>query len=130
LNPTWRFPTEYKQHAFGSPIEWDPEPIIESVVLHPGADSSYAEAVTEVLKTWAPSTQVFVQWSKFPTWTEHLDALRNRLPKSVAGLRPSNDPVVSVFSCAATGRTDPTRQMIDNAIDSADFMCVSPCPAM
>ena len=80
--PGWRFPTEYKQHTFGSPIEWDPEPVIESVVVYPGADWSYVEAVTEVLKTLAPSKQRFVQWSKFSTWTERLDALRNRPPVS------------------------------------------------
>ena len=76
--PGWRFPTEHKQITFGSPIDWDPEPLIESVVVHPGADWSYIEAVTEVLKTWAPSKRQFVQWSKFSEWTQQLDARRNR----------------------------------------------------
>ena len=48
-------PDGHKQITFGSPIDWDPEPLIESVVVHPRADWSYIEAVTEVLKTWAPS---------------------------------------------------------------------------
>lgn len=76
--PGWRFPTNGKQNTFGSPIEWDPEPVIDSVVLHPGADWSYVEAVTEVLKTWAPSKQLFVQWSKFSGWTQQLDSRRSR----------------------------------------------------
>jgi hypothetical protein len=76
--PGWRFPTEHKQITFGSPIDWDPEPLIESVVVHPRADWSYIEAVTEVLKTWAPSKRQFVQWSKFSEWTQQLDARRNR----------------------------------------------------
>lgn len=81
--PGWRFPAEYKQHTFGSPIDWDPEPLIESIVVHPRADWSYVEAVTEILKTWAPSKQILVQWSTFSTWSEHLAALRNRRRDSV-----------------------------------------------
>ena len=76
--PGWRFPTEHKQITFGSPIDWDPEPLIESVVVHPRADWSYIEAVTEVLKTWALSKRQFVQWSKFSESTQQLDARRNR----------------------------------------------------
>jgi hypothetical protein len=76
--PGWRFPTEYKRYAFGSPIEWDPVPLIDSVVVHPRADWSYVEAVMEVLKMWAPSKQQCVQWSTLSTWSEHLNELRSR----------------------------------------------------
>ena len=51
---------------------------LSSVVVHPRADWSYIEVVTEILKTWAPSKRQCVQWSKFSEWTQQLDARRNR----------------------------------------------------
>jgi hypothetical protein len=49
--------------TLGRCIEWDPEKILESIRVHPGADPSFMETVTATVQHYAPSLGGCVEWS-------------------------------------------------------------------
>jgi hypothetical protein len=47
----------------GMPITWDPNETVEAIVVHPGADYSFIQAVTAVVESFAPSLVDHVWYS-------------------------------------------------------------------
>jgi hypothetical protein len=53
-----------KREVLGRILEWDPEKIVESVRVHPEANSSFMETVTAVVRHYAPALEDRVAWSR------------------------------------------------------------------
>jgi hypothetical protein len=52
-----------KQELLGYPLDWNPETIVESIRVHPEADFSFMETVTETVGHYAPALKDSIVWS-------------------------------------------------------------------
>lgn len=52
-----------EQEVLGHALEWNPELILQSVLIHPEADFSFMEAVTAAVAHYAPALKDCVVWS-------------------------------------------------------------------
>ena len=53
----------HEQGVLGHPLDWNPELILQSVLVHPEADFSFMETVTAAVAHYAPALKDSVVWS-------------------------------------------------------------------
>jgi hypothetical protein len=53
----------FPEEALGYPLEWDPELILQSVLIHPDADFSFMETVRAAVAHYAPALKDCIVWS-------------------------------------------------------------------
>ena len=53
----------HEQEVLGHPLDWNPELILQSVLVHPEADFSFMETVTAAVAHYAPALKDSLVWS-------------------------------------------------------------------